>query len=184
MTETVDDRDRKIIAAQLGREPRGPIQVERRCPYGFPTVIRVHPLLDGQEPFPTLFWLSCPILVEQISRLEEQGEIRRMEQRITGDDELNARYAENQRAYIKERWAALSEKEKRLLNERGWETALRERGIGGLQDLGRVKCLHMHYAHHLAWENVIGAQLDEHFPIEACPPDDVICERFDVESDR
>jgi hypothetical protein len=46
--------------------------------------------------------------------------------------------------------------------------AFKERGIGGLQDWDRVKCLHMHYAHHLVRENVIGQWIAERFKILEC----------------
>ncbi|MFN4219232.1 MAG: DUF501 domain-containing protein, partial [Candidatus Bipolaricaulia bacterium] len=55
------DRDRAIIERQLGRPPRGLRNIEVRCPWGYPAVIRVAPLLTENkklEPFPTLFWLT------------------------------------------------------------------------------------------------------------------------------
>jgi len=89
----VSERDLKVLKEQLGRPPRGVLAIERRCPAGHPQVIRVYPLIDG-EPFPTLFWLTCPEIVKQISRLEHESWIRKLEERIARDPEFRRRYHE------------------------------------------------------------------------------------------
>ncbi|HED03957.1 MAG TPA: DUF501 domain-containing protein [Candidatus Fraserbacteria bacterium] len=162
-----------LIARQLGREPRGLLQVERYCLAGHPQVIRVYPLIENKagllEPFPTIFWLSCPRLVRQIAKLEHQGLIRKLEELFRSDVRLRARYASDQRAYQLERWSSLNQRDKeRVRRDPRWWAAFWERGIGGLGDLERVKCLHLHYAHHLARRNVIGEWITAHYPIEPC----------------
>lgn len=169
MAEGVTERDLVILEEQLGRRPRGVRAIERRCPAGHPQVIRVYPLID-EKPFPTLFWLTCPSLIGQIARLEHQGWIERLEQLIERDPELRARYLRDHRAYIEERWRELSPEDREWVIERGLAPVFRERGIGGLRDRTKVKCLHLHYAHHQArGENVIGEWLVEHFEIVECP---------------
>ncbi len=172
------NRDREIIERQLGRPPRGLINTEVRCPWGYPAVIRVAPLLKEDEriePFPTLFWLTCPILREQLSRLEEQGVIGQLEAEIARDSELQARYAEDHRRYAQERFSLLSREDQELLRRRGWLAALRDRGIAGIADFRTVKCLHAHYAHHLARGSVIGRWLEERFRFVWCPAEDIRC---------
>jgi hypothetical protein len=167
--------DLRIIERQLGRPPRGSITVEVRCPWGYPAVIRVTPLLENKEPFPTLFWLTCPILREQLSRLEERGVIEQLEDEIARNPELRERYAEDHRRYAQERLSLLSPQEKQFLEDRGWLKALTERGIAGIADFRTVKCLHAHYAHHLARGSTIGRWLEERFQFVWCPPDDIRC---------
>jgi hypothetical protein len=164
----VDERDLRVIEEQLGRRPRGVLAVERRCPAGHPQVIKVYPLL-GEEPFPTLFWLTCPEIVRQISRLEHEGWIERLEELIQSDPELRRRYHESHRAYLRERWETLLEPDRRWIEEHGLLEVFQKRGIGGLRDWDRVKCLHMHYAHHKArGNNPIGEWIEEHFEIREC----------------
>ncbi len=167
-SQGVDERDLRIIEEQLGRRPRGVVAVERRCPAGHPQVIKVYPLL-GKEPFPTLFWLTCPEIVRQISRLEHEGWIERLEELIKGDPELRRRYHESHRTYIRERWQTLREEDKRWLEAHGLLEVFQRRGIGGLRDWDAVKCLHMHYAHYKArGENPIGEWIAERFAIREC----------------
>ena len=178
MSERPTERDLGIIARQLGRPPRGVVAIERRCRWGFPQVIKVYPLLkEGSkwEPFPTLFWLTCPTLIRQLAKLEHQSYIARLERLIAEDERFRMAYRKNHEEYIAERWATLSPEDREFLERQGLAEALRQRGIGGLADWDKVKCLHLHYAHHLARENVVGRWLAEHFPLEECLPERVIC---------
>ena len=163
----VSEHELKMLAEQLGRRPRGLKFIERYCPVGHPQVIRVYPLLD-EKPFPTLFWLTCPALVQQISRLEHRGVIGLVERCIQEDPALRARYHGDHQAYIKERWGELTAQDRHWVETKGLSSIFLKRGIGGVQDWGTVKCLHMHYAHHRARENVIGRWLDEHYDIVEC----------------
>jgi len=152
----VSEAELQVIFEQLGRRPRGVCAIERCCPAGHPQVIRVYPLID-EKPFPTLFWLTCPNLVKQISRLEHLGVIEQLERLVERDPLFRNRYHEDHRAYIEERWRQLSERDRLFIQQQGLIPVFKERGIGGLRDWNTVKCLHMHYAHHKARENVIGA---------------------------
>ncbi|OGF55685.1 MAG: hypothetical protein A2Z21_01620 [Candidatus Fraserbacteria bacterium RBG_16_55_9] len=163
----VSEYEMKILAEQLGRLPREVRAIERYCPLGHPQVIRVYPLI-GEKPFPTLFWLTCPSLIQQISRLEYQGVIEIVERLVQVDVSFRARYHKDHRTYITERWAELSEDDRRWVEAKGLRLVFMERGIGGVRDWDTVKCLHMHYAHHQARENVIGRWLDDHYAIVEC----------------
>ncbi|MBI1729942.1 DUF501 domain-containing protein [Candidatus Acetothermia bacterium] len=163
----ISSADLATIEQQLGRPPRGALGVETRCPAGHPQVIRVYPLIDG-KPFPTLFWLSCPNLVAQISRLEHQNYIQKIEELIRQDASFRERVFKNHRENIHERWAELSQADIVFIDKKGYRSQLLDYGIGGIKNWESVKCLHLHYAHHLARENAIGQWLDEHFQIEKC----------------
>lgn len=172
--EPVALEDKRIIAAQLGRAARGLLKVERRCPYGYPQVILVYPLIEG-EPFPTTFWLTCPFLAEEIDHLEEAGWIRRMETLLREDTGLNARLQRAHRAYIEERMNLLSIEDRRFLNDFGMSASLLDKGIGGIADFNRIKCLHLHVAHALARENPIGEIILSRLRLHYCPPEEMIC---------
>jgi hypothetical protein len=133
-----------------------------RCPAGHPLVLRCHPLRrDRLEPFPTLYWLACDAVGAQIARLEYAGGVAEIERRIADDLELRARVHADHDAYIQERWSLLSEDEAHRVAAAGLTRSLRDRGIGGISNRDSVKCLHLHYAHHLARGSTIGEIIDE-----------------------
>ncbi len=173
--------DRVVIEKQLGRTPRGSFGVAVRCPWGYPAVIRVAPLLGAGEtiePFPTLFWLTCPILIEQLSRLEEQGLIARLEAELSRDPQLQAQYQNDHQRYTQERATLLSDADRRVLSRLGWLNALQGRGIAGIADQRRVKCLHAQYGFHLARGGTIGRWLEERFQLSWCAPEEIRCARL------
>ena len=172
--ESIPLSDRNVIAAQIGRRPRGLVGVPVRCSYGYPQVIRVRPLVDG-KPFPTLFWLTCPYLAKEVDRLEADGWIGRLERRMAEDEELRAGMARAHERYVERRVALLSDGERRTIEPRGQAFNLLEKGIGGIADHRRLKCLHLHVAHALADENPIGRIVCEMLPAAECRPEQVIC---------
>ncbi len=145
--------------------------VERTCPAGHALVTRVYPVRDADgfpEPFPTLYWLSCKSISQQISRLEYQGHIARLTALIEADADLQARLVSDHERYVADREALLSVEDRARLTERNLLAAFSRRGIGGMENWGAVKCLHAHYGHHLARGNVIGELLDADRLIGAC----------------
>ncbi len=165
------ENDLEILHMQLGRVPRGVLAVEARCPEGHPQVIKVYPLLrdgDTAEPFPTLFWLTCPKLIEQIAALEHHGWIQKLESLLQEDEGFLQAYHNNHRQYLDERWQTLSEQDQQWLIEKGWHTNYQKKGIGGIANWDSLKCLHLQFAHHLARENVIGKWLDDHSELIRC----------------
>jgi len=147
-----------LIGAQLGRPARGRPAVVHRCGHGLPTVVRVRPRLEDGTPFPTVFWLTCPLARSAVGRLEAEHRMVGLGQRLASDPELAAAQVGAADRYVAFR-DRLGEPEPPLP---GRPTA------GGLPD--RVKCLHVHVAHHLATgDNAVGAEaLDALLPM-ACP---------------
>jgi hypothetical protein len=162
--ETPTAADLATLRIQLGRDPFARLlAIETRCPSGHPAVVRVHPLVGSgatTRPFPTLFWLTCPTLDVVLARLESEGWVRRAEAAIAEDAELRAGVAADHEAYVEERWSLLTEAERREIAARGWTESLRSRGIGGVADRTKVKCLHLHWAHHLARGTTLGHWLE------------------------
>jgi uncharacterized protein len=64
------ERDAALAARMIGRPLRGRSAVAVRCAWGLPAVLRVSPRLDDGTPFPTLFWLACPLANRHVGRLE------------------------------------------------------------------------------------------------------------------
>ena len=62
--------DRQVVAVQLERPLRAAIDVRARCPLQLPVVVAVPPLLDDGTPFPTRYWLTCPL-----ARLRVDGQL-------------------------------------------------------------------------------------------------------------
>lgn len=145
-----------MISAQIGRPARGDNAVVHRCVYGLPTVVRVGPHLEDGTPFPTTFWLTCPLAVRNIGRLEAEGEMRDVNARLEGDPELAADYAAAHERYLSFR------------EELGPPLPDSVGSAGGMPT--HVKCLHVHLAHHLATlDNPVGAYAYERISPMPCP---------------
>src|SRR5438105_3042880 len=84
--------DRTILAAQLGRDARGDIDVVARCRFGLPSVIKTSPYLEDGTPFPTLYYVVCPVAMRAIGRLEAAGTMRAYEERLHADEDLRNAY--------------------------------------------------------------------------------------------
>jgi len=125
------------MAAQLGRAPRGAIGVAWWCPCGKPGVALTAPRLEDGTPFPTTYYLTCPVAVRACSRLEGSGMMAAMGERLAGDPSLAAAYEAAHVAYLADR-AELGEDVPEIAGI----------SAGGMPD--RVKCLHALAAHALA----------------------------------
>lgn len=140
--------DDAAVTAQIGRAPRGGMRVARRCHHALPVVLEVAPRLPTGEPFPTLYWLSCPLAHRRVARLEAAGGVREMDRRVAEDPEFRDALERATARYASARAA-------RAPNDGGAERALRG-GVGGA--VGGTKCLHAHFAHHLVdGANPVGA---------------------------
>lgn len=122
------------MARQLGREPRGVLEIAYRCPNGEPGVVMTAPRLSDGTPFPTLFYLTHPALTAAASRLESEGVMRVMTAALRDDPALAAEYRRAHESYLAERDAI--------------EPLGTTFSGGGMPD--RVKCLHVVMAHALA----------------------------------
>ena len=130
-----DPHDRTVIETQIGRPLRADSVVVSRCHLGLPVVVRVPPLLADGTPFPTLYWLTCPLATTRIGRLEAAGGVKRMEGKAAADESFARRLEEAHREYAEERRGLLP----------AGEGPVASGGVGGAS--AGVKCLHAHYAH-------------------------------------
>ena len=110
------------------------LQIAYRCPNGEPGVVKTAPKLPGGTPFPTLYYLTHPVLTAAASRLESTGMMREMAERLRREPDLAAGYGRAHESYLAERDA---------IEPLGTTVS-----AGGMPD--RVKCLHVLIAHSLA----------------------------------
>ena len=162
---TVTAQQRARVAELLGREPRGLEAVAVAAADGGPVVIRVASLVNDR-PFPTLFWLVDAALNYRIDQAEAGGMIRRLQRLIDGDPALQGHMRADHAAHIALRASYIAPASRRRLVELGFGEVLDHRGIGGIADDKRIRCLHTWYAAHLVVPNTIGVLLeawwDEH----------------------
>jgi uncharacterized protein len=97
-------------------------------------VVETSPRLDDGTPFPTLFYLTCPRVRSAVGRLEANGTMRTMNDRLQADTALAAAYRAAHDDYLARRDA---------IEPLGTEVS-----AGGMPE--RVKCLHVLVAHSLA----------------------------------
>ncbi len=154
--EPLSAADRETVGRQLGRPVRGDARVAARCPHGVVEVVANPPLLPDGTPFPTLFWLTCPLLRRGVSGLENARFRRALRERMQEEPAyaLALRRAEAEYAARREAWA-----EELQAKERTRECFAGRAGIGGTAS-GGLKCLHAHLAHYLAGgDNPVGAEV-------------------------
>jgi hypothetical protein len=129
-----------------------PEQQREKDPEGTPRVI---PNIDWRtsdgnfvvEPFPTIYWITCPRLRAHIGRLEEEGRISVLEARLRNDTEALQLMVEAHTIYRSDRWSLLTTTDQEQMSERNWNFV---GGIAGIQRYDTIKCLHSHVAHYLA----------------------------------
>jgi hypothetical protein len=142
-----DDADRAAVEVLLGRPVQGQFEVVVRHDDGSPVVLRNDPFLDDGTPMPTRYWLVGEPERTLVSRLEAEGGVRAAEAQIDPDE-----LADAHRRYAAERDAAIP------VAHTGHRPS---GGVGGTR-LG-VKCLHAHYAWHLAGgDDPVGRWVETH----------------------
>lgn len=127
--------DVDTVRVQLGREPTTPFVVVARCTGGHPLVIRDAPIDADGRPFPTTYWLTCPDAVRTVSRIESDGWIARLNERLEVDERFRAALEAAHASYAADRAEDLAA-------AGSWG------GVAGTR-VG-IKCLHAHYAYRLA----------------------------------
>jgi uncharacterized protein len=133
MTPEASEAHRQV-ALLLGREPDVDFEVVVAGSDGAPVVIRNRPLTRDGRPMPTRYWLVGSEARTAVSRLESEGGVKVAEAEVDPEALAGAhrRYATERDGEIAPDWAG-------------------PRPSGGVGGTRRgVKCLHAHYAWHLA----------------------------------
>ena len=181
-----------VIRARLGFVPTNLLRVHA-CD-ARPAVLELYPLkrqpveeraprrrgaAGPVQPWPTTYWFVDESLSARIAALEARGWVGRLERRLNADPNALQEAEAAHAAAGMERWAVLTESDRQLAEERGWQKALRDVGIAGIQSPRKVKCLHAQYAHFIGAAVVspvgrwIGELLDDGMdskeaPVEEC----------------
>lgn len=159
---SVECKDVEVITQLLGREPRGLEAVAKRDVTGVPMVIRVAPLVSN-KPFPTLLWLIDKRLNYAIDTVEASGLIAEFQRRVDASEMLQEQMVDDHKAYIDLRQSYISSEQADIIASLGFTGVLADRGIGGIADFQRIRCLHTYYAAHLVRPNVVGRMLDQYW---------------------
>lgn len=130
------DADLATVTAQLGRPVRDVVGIAARTVDGTPAVVSTAPRLADGTPFPTFYYLTHPVLVAAISRLEAEGRMREWSPLVEADGPLAAQYTAAHAAYLADRIAAGDVQEVAGIS------------AGGMPS--RIKCLHALAGHALA----------------------------------
>ena len=133
MRPPAGEADRQV-ARLLGREPDVDYEVVVVDGSGLPLVIRNRPLTRDGRPMPTRYWLVGAEVRAAVSRIESEGGVRVAEASVDPEELAAAHHR-----YALERDADIPE---------GWAGPRPSGGVGGTRR--GVKCLHAHYAWHLA----------------------------------
>ena len=153
---TSDAGDRARVRDLLGREPQGRYEIVVRDAMGDPVVVRNAAFLDDGTPMPTLYWLIDPVEIRRIGHLEAAGGVNAAEADVDPDElaAAHARYAAQRDAMIP-------------ADHVGPRPS---GGVGGTR-LG-VKCLHAHWAWHLAGgDDPVGRWIAGHLDPDAAATD-------------
>jgi uncharacterized protein len=156
--------EQQAVAVLLGREPRGLEAVPVVDASGGPSVIRVASLVDD-KPFPTLFWLVDAELCYRIDQLEATGLIAQLQAQIDADPELQGAMRQDHEKYMVLRDSLVTAADRARITELGYSEVFSSKGIGGIADFTRIRCLHTWYAAHLVEPNTVGVLLDRHLQL-------------------
>ena len=138
--------EKQVVEVQLNRNLRSDIKVAAKCHFDLPVVVDVPKNLDDGTPFPTMFWLTCPMYIKKVSTLESHGMVKELDNQLNNNNMLNKLWSKRQISYEKERNKKYKNK-KNSISPSG--------GVGGT--LNSIKCLHSHLADELVTgKNIIG----------------------------
>lgn len=155
--------ERAQVAELLGREPRGLEAIATRDRAGAPVVIRVASLVDD-EPFPTLYWLVGARESYLVDQLEAGGLIAQLQAQVDSDPTLQQTMGQDHQCHIERRYRLMSPRIRSGLVTKGYYDDLASRGIGGIANFTRIRCLHTWFAAHCVEPNTIGHLLEYHCP--------------------
>ncbi|MCP4137984.1 MAG: DUF501 domain-containing protein [bacterium] len=156
--EEFDENDITVITSQLNTARVSLAGIIKRCIHGFPSVILLHPVRnpevqEGEEELnymaiSTLIWLTCPFLNDRIHSLESKGYIDKITDLINDDrtfqsmmKDAHAHYGFLRKNIYRHFFGAVSSLD--------YNRIVFNTGIGGIQDIDTLKCLHLHYSHYM-----------------------------------
>lgn len=137
--QTAGKEDEEFFKKITGRTPHPGSVVIKRCRFGKPVAFASMPIVGG-EPFPTIFWLTCPYLLKLCGKLESKLFHKTLEAEIEKSERLKKEFHEAQMKMIHIR------RKIAMAFSLDIPSSVLETGIGGVSNLTKVKCLHAHMA--------------------------------------
>ena len=102
------------------------------------------------------------IVSDTHGHLENSREaIKQLQQKIDASPELQQTMQADHRAHILLRESFIPDDLQQQLQALGFGEVLARKGIGGIADFTRIRCLHTWYAAHLVVPNTVGELLDQ-----------------------
>ena len=95
--------EKQTVEIQLNRKVRSNIDVVAKCHFDLPIVVDVPKNLDDGTPFPTMYWLTCPMYVKKVSTLESNGMVKNLDKQLVDNKKLNKLWRKRQKSYENER---------------------------------------------------------------------------------
>lgn len=172
-----DLEELNIIKGQLEDPAENVIKVIKYCPTNYPMVILVHPFYND-KPFPTIYWLSCPVIKEDIFKLEDAGYIERLKIKKNETKEFRKKLEDAHNRYSKSRIDLLSENELENAKEISEDlfNMLLKSGVAGIREKEGIKCLHGHFADYIITrDNPVGREVAKEIDI---PSNCNFCRRY------
>lgn len=157
--------DEEFFKFAVGRKPSAVFAVLKRCRFGHPVAFASLPL-KGNEPFPTVFWLTCPYLMKICGKLEAALFHKNIESEIEKSEKLKHEFRDAHRK--------MKEIRQKLAEAASIEIppSVMNTGIAGVRNTSSVKCLHAHLAAALAGiESPVSRALYEAITVFECYED-------------
>lgn len=133
----INPKDIDFVSASLGRYINDFVDVPFRDDEGNPVVITCPPKLGDSRVMPTTYYLVGPKWIYECSKLEANGYMKELEEKLSDNEDLKASYLNAHKSYIEDRKSL------------GSDSRLSDDFSAGGMPL-RVKCLHALVAHSLA----------------------------------
>ena len=116
------------------------------------------------EPFPTIYWLTDPRMRALISKLELDRWTTKYEKQLEENSIALQQMKAAHKEYAQRRQQLLTPEDMTKMRDCGWydtvfDFSLSKKGIAGIQNHTKLKCLHTHAAHYLSGygtNNVVG----------------------------
>ncbi len=159
----INEKELKILKNQLDREPENVNKIEVYCDKNRPMVLSTLPFRKGKQVLPTLYWLSCPFLVKKISKLEDQGFIKKLTKKVQLDPCFKKKLKKAHKIYAAKRFSLLSCRQIKEIKKISDDIldVIKNSGVGGIREKEGVKCLHTHLADYLVnLQNPVGKIVD------------------------
>ncbi len=158
MTENkATDEDIKSVRELIGRYPDG---MHATVKHNKRIITVVSNTIIRKKPFPTLFWLVDRSATKKISAIESTGLIKELEK----DTEIISLMKKDNEIYAGLRSFYHEQNNLPLTADSPFYNTIYKTGAGGLQDHGRIRCLHLHMAYHYSVGSSFGEYLTQRFP--------------------